>query len=295
MTTSRSTKDAPSSISVALPACRAPRPGPPSPTSSRSSSGARWEPQATRTATALPMSSSVPISTTAASPTPAGCISTRDRRPASPSGPRGSWMGTSSLPTSADRSPPPATSTATGSPTSSSAPATTRAVTSRKGAPSSTRARPPGLPPTPAWRERAQSPGGLLWRLGGHRRRCQRRRILRCRRRRPVVRQRPIGRGASFLYHGSATGLATTPAWTGESNQATALFGTAVASAGDVNGDGYSDVIVSALLYDNGSKPKARSTPITARRPGSPRPRHGPSSRTTSWPTSGSRWRAPAT
>ena len=36
------------------------------------------------------------------------------------------------------------------------------------------------------------------------------------------------------------------PTWTGESDQASASFGGAVAAAGDVNGDGYSDVIVGA-------------------------------------------------
>jgi hypothetical protein len=58
--------------------------------------------------------------------------------------------------------------------------------------------------------------------------------------------------GRAFVYHGSASGLSTTPNWTAESNQANAQFGNSVASAGDVNGDGYSDVIVGAPLFDNG-------------------------------------------
>lgn len=58
--------------------------------------------------------------------------------------------------------------------------------------------------------------------------------------------------GAAFIFHGSATGISTTPAITLESNQANARFGFSVATAGDVNGDGYSDVIISALNYTNG-------------------------------------------
>ncbi|TLU94715.1 FG-GAP-like repeat-containing protein [Dyadobacter sediminis] len=57
--------------------------------------------------------------------------------------------------------------------------------------------------------------------------------------------------GAAFVYHGSAAGLSATPISMLESNQASAQFGNIVASAGDVNGDGYSDVIVGAPLYDN--------------------------------------------
>jgi hypothetical protein len=58
--------------------------------------------------------------------------------------------------------------------------------------------------------------------------------------------------GAAFVYYGSASGINTTVAATLESNQEFAMFGNSVAGAGDVNGDGYSDLIVGAYLYDNG-------------------------------------------
>jgi hypothetical protein len=49
--------------------------------------------------------------------------------------------------------------------------------------------------------------------------------------------------GAAYLYYGSASGVSTTAAWTGTGTAANSYYGGSVASAGDVNGDGYSDII----------------------------------------------------
>jgi predicted outer membrane repeat protein len=64
--------------------------------------------------------------------------------------------------------------------------------------------------------------------------------------------------GRVFVYHGSATGLTTTAGWTADSDQADAGFGRA-GTAGDVNGDGYADVIVGACFYDNGETDEGRA------------------------------------
>ena len=62
------------------------------------------------------------------------------------------------------------------------------------------------------------------------------------------------GEGRAFVYYGSAAGLSLTPNSTpDDADQASAIFGISVAGAGDVNGDGYSDVIVGAALYDDGT------------------------------------------
>jgi hypothetical protein len=64
------------------------------------------------------------------------------------------------------------------------------------------------------------------------------------------------GEGRAYVYHGSPEGLETPPAWTAESNQTWAYFGVAVGTAGDVDGDGYSEVIVGAHGY-NGDRTDA--------------------------------------
>jgi hypothetical protein len=58
--------------------------------------------------------------------------------------------------------------------------------------------------------------------------------------------------GAVFVYLGSAAGLNTNPAKMLEIHQTGANFGISVAMAGDVNGDGRSDILAGAHQYDNG-------------------------------------------
>ncbi len=59
-----------------------------------------------------------------------------------------------------------------------------------------------------------------------------------------------VNEGAAFVYLGGPNGLSTSPAWFQRGNQLGACYGVSVSTAGDVNNDGYDDVLVGAFLYD---------------------------------------------
>ena len=58
--------------------------------------------------------------------------------------------------------------------------------------------------------------------------------------------------GRAYLYLGSAAGLATFPAWVRQGDESNQLFGDDVGTAGDVDGDGYDDVVVGAPGFNAG-------------------------------------------
>ena len=59
--------------------------------------------------------------------------------------------------------------------------------------------------------------------------------------------------GRAYVYYGSFNGVNLKDPVILEADQEDAAFGISVSGAGDVNGDGYSDVIVGAAYYDNGN------------------------------------------
>lgn len=60
-----------------------------------------------------------------------------------------------------------------------------------------------------------------------------------------------VYRGKVVVFHGSASGLSLTPNWSAVGEDIFNYFGSATASAGDVNGDGYSDLAIGAYGYDS--------------------------------------------
>ena len=58
-----------------------------------------------------------------------------------------------------------------------------------------------------------------------------------------------LDEGKVFVFCGSPTGLPSAPTWTAEGNRELAGLGFSVATAGDVNGDGYSEILVGAPDY----------------------------------------------
>jgi len=61
-----------------------------------------------------------------------------------------------------------------------------------------------------------------------------------------------LDEGAAFIYHGSKTGINTSANAVLELNKTGAWLGYSVSDAGDVNGDGFDDVVAGAIYYANG-------------------------------------------
>ena len=104
-----------------------------------------------------------------------------------------------------------------------------------------------------------------------------------------------VNEGKVFVYLGSAAGLSATPIWTLEMNQPQGQLGIAVGTAGDVNGDGFSDVIIGAPFLDNGQSDEGRAFVYLGSPPARVRAPPGAGSRTNPTHDSVPPWAPPAT
>ena len=64
--------------------------------------------------------------------------------------------------------------------------------------------------------------------------------------------------GAAYLYLGTPTTLSTMPSWTAVSEQSTSQFGSSAQIGGDINQDGYDDLIIGAYAYNNDQSQEGR-------------------------------------
>ncbi len=60
----------------------------------------------------------------------------------------------------------------------------------------------------------------------------------------------PVNSGGLLVFHGSAAGLSRVPDWRRAGNQPEEQFGMSVASAGDLNGDGFDDLVAGTMQFD---------------------------------------------
>ncbi|MFN3939790.1 MAG: integrin alpha, partial [Chitinophagales bacterium] len=65
--------------------------------------------------------------------------------------------------------------------------------------------------------------------------------------------------GKAYLFLGSASGLSPTAVWEDEGDNVGGLMGKSVAAAGDVNGDGYDDLLIGLGLYSGGQSQEGRA------------------------------------
>jgi len=59
------------------------------------------------------------------------------------------------------------------------------------------------------------------------------------------------GTGKAYVYYGATTGLSRSPAWHASGQSASEYFGWSVGTAGDVDGDGFADLVVGAYGYND--------------------------------------------
>ncbi len=71
-----------------------------------------------------------------------------------------------------------------------------------------------------------------------------------------------IGAGRASVFYGSATGVESVPAWVLEGVSALDRFGSSVASAGDVNRDGFGDLVIGAKGARHGGRFEAGSASV---------------------------------
>ncbi len=62
------------------------------------------------------------------------------------------------------------------------------------------------------------------------------------------------GNDGIYIYHGGPSGLASIPAAILRFSQPHTYFGNTVATAGDINADGYDDILAGAPYYDGDKK-----------------------------------------